>query len=412
MAATRYDLQELLYNSEASFLANASSPASNTYASRLPILSASCTIDQSKTDDETVQSRKNVRRPGFLGLRTGTLEFTTYWPGLDTDPAAGTPTANWATTLLADGLGGGLLTDDGGTIASATDGDTFVTTGVTAITAGTVIRVGVKADGRADGQPGVVSTWSAGNTQLLTALPGTPSAADAVRACANVYPTEANPTTTYRFLFGLTDSGAQFHCMGCQLEQVTFDIDIAGARPIRVTWRYRIAYWDRTAVTIPTAVAMPECSTAPIAGGSLFVNTFGTATRNLEECGALSLELDMGLIAQQGPRASQENYGNITGWVSRGCRPTLTWSIPYTTQAATDFDLDGSSAVFKHALFVSNAQAGRCQGFYLPRMFSVGSKPTYTNLNGLTYVTKVFAGTESTTTTSELTRSAVRFFMG
>ena len=51
-------------------------------------------------------------------------------------------------------------------------------------------------------------------------------------------------------------------------------------------------------------------------------------------------------------------------------------------------------------------------GFYMPRMYPIGAKPTYTNLNGLTYVSKTMRGTESTTTTSELTRSAIRFWMG
>ncbi len=412
MTAKLFRLEELLYNTESSFLENAQSVASNTYSGRIPFLSATCTLDQAREADMTVQSRKNVTRPGFLGLRTGTLEFSTYVPGLMTDPGVAAPTSNWCTDLMGNGLGGSLLSDDGGTISSATDGDTFVTTGVTAITAGSVIRVGVKADGRCDGQPGVVSTWSGGNTQLLTTLPGTPNAADAVRVCANMYPTETNPATTLRFLFGLTDTGAQFHCMGAQLESFSDEIDISGARPIKRTWRYRIAYWDRSAVTIPSAVTLPNTDTAPIAGGSLYVQTFATATRAIEECGTLTLSLAMGLIPQQGPRASQEPYGNITGWVSTGCVPTLTWTIPYSTQPATDFDTDGSSTTFKHILFVSNATAARCQGFYLPRAFPVGAKPTYTDRNGLTYVSKTYQGTESTTTTSELTLSAIRFFLG
>lgn len=413
MTATLFRLQEVLYNTEASFLENAQSPASNTYANRIPIISATCSLEQSREDDQTVQSRKNVTRPGFVGLRTGTIELVTLVPGLTTDPAASTITANWCTDLMGYGLGGSTVGDDGGTITSATDGDTFVTTGVTLITPGTVIRVGAKNDTRADGQAGVVSTWSAGSTQLLTALPATPASPDAVRVCANLYPTDTNPTQTIRMLFALTDTGAQFHCMGCQLESFTDEYDVASGRPARRTWKYRIAYWDRTAVTTPSSVAMPNADTAPIAGGSLFVNTFGTATRAIEECGSISLSLNMGLIPQLGPRASQEPYGNITGWVSTGCIPTLTWTIPYSTQPATDFDLDGSNnTVFKHALFVTNGTAGRLQGFYLPRMFPVGAKPTYTSVNGLTYVTKTMRGTESTTTTSELTRSCIRFFMG
>src|SRR6266545_6189403 len=263
MTAKLFRLEELLYNTESSFLENAQSVASNTYSGRIPFLSATCTLDQAREADMTVQSRKNVTRPGFLGLRTGTLEFSTYVPGLMTDPGVAAPTSNWCTDLMGNGLGGSLLSDDGGTISSATDGDTFVTTGVTAITAGSVIRVGVKADGRCDGQPGVVSTWSGGNTQLLTTLPGTPNAADAVRVCANMYPTETNPATTLRFLFGLTDTGAQFHCMGAQLESFSDEIDISGARPIKRTRRYRIAYWDRSAVTIPSAVTLPNTDTAP-----------------------------------------------------------------------------------------------------------------------------------------------------
>lgn len=412
MTATLIRLNELLYNTEASFLANAQTPASNTYANRVPIISAQCTFNQMRTNDQTVQSRKNESRPGFLDLRTCALEFTTWVPGLITDPAAGTPTTNFFTDLLGNGLGGTHSVDDGGTISSATDGDTFVTTSVTLMTPGGIMRVGVKNDGRCDGQPGVISTWAAGSTQLLTALPGTPQAADAVRPTIVLYPTETNPATTMRFLCGMTDSGAQWHAMGCQLESVAIEIDIATGRPMRANWKYSGAYWARSAVSVPSAVAMPNTDTAPIAGGSFFINTFATATRAIEEVGNLTLTLDMGLIAQRGTTASQAPYTNITGWVSSGCRPTLTVDIPWTSGAETDFNTDGSSTTHKHVLFASNGTAGRCQGFYLPRLYQDGDAPTYVDRGALTYVRKTLRGRESTDTTSELTRSAFRFFIG
>src|SRR5574343_338885 len=93
MTAKINRLQELLYNTESSFLANAQSPASNTYS-------------RPRTPDMTVQSRKNESRPGFLDLRSGTLEFTVYVPGLMTDPGVGTATTNWFTDLLSNGWGG------------------------------------------------------------------------------------------------------------------------------------------------------------------------------------------------------------------------------------------------------------------------------------------------------------------
>lgn len=412
MVAKLVRLQELLYNSEASFLENAQAPASNTYDSRVPIISAQCTFTQGRENDQTTHSRKNETRPGFLGLRSGVLEFVTYVPGLMTDPGTSTPTANWFSTLLGSGLGGSHALDDGGTISSATDGDTFITTGVTLMTPGGIMRVGVKNDGRSDGQAGVISTWSAGSTQLLTALPATPNAADAVRPTIVLYPTEANPTTTYRFLCGMTDTGAQWHAMGCQLESISIEYDIAGALPPRASWKYAVAYWDTYALTIPSSVAMPNTDTAPIAGGRFYINTFGTATSAVEEIGSLTLTLDMGLIPQRGPRASQESYGNVTGWVSNGCRPSLSVDIPWTASAATDFDTDGSSTTHKHVLFATNGTAARCSGFYLPRLYPTGEKPTYLDRGGLNYTRKTYAGRESTDTTSELTRSCVRFFIG
>jgi hypothetical protein len=415
MTAKISRLQELLYNTEASFLENAQSPASNTYAGRIPILGmAQMSLSQPRTSDQTSQSRKNASRPGFLDLRSGMLEFSTWVPGLMTDPAAGTATTNWFTDLLSNGLGGINSGDDGGTITSSTDGDTFVTTSVTLMTPGGIMRVGVKNDGRADGQPGVIGTWSAGSTQLLNALPGTPTSAtpDAVRPTLVMYPTETNPDTTMRFLCGLTDTGAQWHAMGCQLDSVSFEFDIAGGKPPRATWKYQVAYWDRSAVTIPSAVALPNTDTAPIAGGSFFINTFGTTTRATEEVGNLTLSLRMGLIAQRGTAASQAPYTNITGWVSNGCIPELTIDIPWTTAAETSFDTDGSSTTYKHALFATNGTAARSCGFYLSRMFEIGDRPTSVDRGGLNYVRKVYQGTESTTTTSELTRSAFRFFCG
>jgi hypothetical protein len=280
------------------------------------------------------------------------------------------------------------------------------------MTPGGIMRVGVKNDGRCDGQPGVIDTWAAGSTQLLTALPATPQAADAVRPTIVLYPTETNPATTMRFLCGQTDTGAQWHAMGCQLESVTLDIDIASGRPIKVKWRFQMAYWARSTVSIPSAVAMPNTDTAPIAGGSFFINTVGTATRAVEEVASLSLTLDMGLIAQRGTAASQAPYTNITGWVSNGCRPLLVVEIPWTTAAETDWDTDGSSTTHKHVLFASNGTAGRCQGFYLPRLYQDAERPTYTDRNGLTYVKKTLRGREGTITTSELTRSCFRWFMG
>jgi len=414
MSADVYRLQELIYNDEGSFLENANAMGSNTYASsnRIPFLGeAVASLVQERIDDGTTQERKNASRAGYPGLRSGTLEFSCYIPGVD--GGAGVPTATWFHTLLGDGLGGKLSADDGGTITSATDGDTFVTTAVTAITPGSIIFVGVKADGRADGQPGAVSTWSAGSTQLLTALPGTPASPDVVRTGLHQYPTETNPATTKRFLWMCKTSGAVFQMLGCQLEQVTFEIPIADGGPIKATLRYQCAVWDQVAASspasLPSGFTMPACDTAVIAGGSLFKNTVGTATRAIVQCSSLTLSLAMGLIAERGPTASQHPYTNVCGWVSNGCVPTLTYTQPFLSTEKADFDADGSSTTHKHFLFNANATGGRRFAFYIRKAYPVGNRPTVTNMNGLVHQTVSYRGTDSDVTTSELTRSAITF---
>ena len=413
MAADVFRLRELIYNDEASFLENANSFGSNTYAStnRIPFIEASVSLSQERMSDQTVQERKNASRAGYLGLRSGTLEFTTYVPGVD--GGAGAPTATWFHTLLGDGLGGKLSADDGGTVSSSTDADTFVVTGVTAITAGSIIFVGTKGDTNGDGQPGAVSTHSGGNVQLLTALPDTPGNTDIVRTALHQYPTNTNPTVTKRFLMMHATSGASYQMLGCQLDSISFDIPVGDGGPIKATLRYQCALWDQAAASSPSALpsgfTMPACDTAVIAGGSLFKNTVGTATRATVQASSVNLSLAMGLIAERGPSAAQHPYTNICGWVSTGCIPTLTYTQPWSSTEKADFDLDGSSTVHKHFLFNATSTVGRRFAFYIRKAYPVGSRPTVTDMNGLLHQTVTYQGTDSDVTTSELTRSAITF---
>lgn len=411
-----FKLQELHVSSEGSFLENAGSPGSNTYTQRLPFESATVTLSQVRADDLTVQDRKNESRPGYLGLREGAIEFSGYVPGIMSDPGAAAPTANWFYTLLSDGLGGGLASDDGGTISSATDADTFVTTGVSTITAGSMVFFGAKGDGRADGQVGVIGTWSAGSTQLLNALPGTPAAADVVKTGLNFYPTDAAPTVTKRFLVLNKTSGATFQLMGCQLDTVSFDFPIENGGPIKYTLRYQAAYWDQVAASspasLPSAATMPACDTAVIAGGSFVVQDFATTSRVTLPIRSLTLSLAMGLIAKRGPVVAQPAYTNIYGWETQGCKPSVTYIQAWSSSEKAAHDVDGSSSTHKQVIFQSNATPGRRFAFCMPRAYRSGDTPQRTEVAGLLGQTVTLMGRESSTTTSELTRSCIRFVLG
>ncbi len=411
-----FRLQELHVSSEVSFLENATAAGTNTYTQRLPFESATVTMSQVRSDDQTVQDRKNESRPGYLGLREASLEFSGYVPGIMSDPGTGAPTANWFYTLLSDGLGGGLAADDGGTVTSATDGDTFVTTGVTALTPGSIIFVGSKGDARGDAQAGVVSTWAAGNTQLLNALPATPASPDAVRTGLNIYPTDAAPTVSKRFLLLNKTSGAVFQLMGCQLDSVSFEFPIENGGPIKYTLRYQAAYWEQTAASspasLPSAATLPACDTAVIAGGSFVIQDFATTSRVSLPIRGLTLSLSMGLLAKRGPVVGQPLYTNIYGWETSGCKPTVSYVQAWSSSEKVAHDSDGSTSTHKQILFQSNATPGRRFAFYMPRAYRSGDTPQRTEVAGLLGQTVTLTGRESSTITSELTRSCIRFCLG
>lgn len=413
MATEAFKIQELQYATEASFLEYATVPASLTYSTRIPVISIdSGRPEQDRQGDQALQSRQNESAPGYLLPRAGgAFEFTVPWSGHVTTTVAGL-TEHWLQDLLSDGLGGGITAGVGGTIASATDADTFVTAGCT-LTAGQIIRVGARGDARGDGQAGVVDTWAAQATQLLTALPAAPASPDVVYATQLAYPAEALAAgTSKRFFHGFGKATQQYHYLGCHLDGITFNIPIGGLPTLKL--RYRYAYWVRATVAVPTAVAMGSCKAVPIAGGSVMVQTVGTTTRALVNPAEIQLTLDLGLAAQEGPASGQPDYGHINGWQRTHCVPTLSMLIPHPGATTYDalYDADGSSTTHQHILATLSCQDGAALGFYMPRAYLVGPRPTHEEHNGLIYTRLTWRGREGTTITNDLTRSAIRLFGG
>lgn len=400
-----FALREVCYATEGSFAENATAPGSNTWSTRFPVLSIdSGPPAHDRQSDSSIQNRQNETRPGFLGARSATFDFTCYWGGHN-GTTGGALTETWLQDLLSDGLGGGNVAQVGAAVSSGTSATQFASAG-TAVS-GAVVRVGAKADGRADGQAGVVN--NATTITLHTALPGTPNGSDTMYATQMAFSQET-VSTSKRFLCAFTDTGAQYHYMGCQLARLKFNLPIGGLPTVGLG--YDVAYWDRTAVTTPSALALEDNRAAPIAGGSVFIQTVGTTTRAIESPAEITLELDIGITAQHGPAAGQANYQSINALTRTRCVPKVSLLVPWSTTYDSLYNTDGAATTHKHILVCCNATDGRSVGFYLPRAYVVGPRPTYEDYNGLTYQRLTFQGREGTDTATELTRSAVRFFMG
>jgi len=415
--AAPYRLLELQYSSEASFCENAESPASNTWSKRIPIKSYTLTTTQERIRDGGLLSRMNDESLSHLGPREAECEFTTYWPGHLTAPT-GALTETWAQDLLSEGLGGGSIAQNGTTVSVGSTTTAWTVASGTTWDTGSIGRVGVKGDGRGDGQAFILSSTASNSFTSLVALAGAPASPDVVYGAQVAYHDEnvaLTGMTTFRFLVGYSSSpttGAQYHLMGGQLAGVSFSIPTGGMPEI--TWRWRFAYWARSAVTIPSSsLSLLNDFHAPVLAGSMFIQDVGTATRATITPAEMTLTLNLGLEPVVGP-GGVGSYQYIVGWQRTLCKPTLRVSIPWTTAYETWFDTSNASFVFKHILFTANPSTdGRSVGFYMPRVFPVGNRPSApVEVNGQLYVPVTFEGREGPTTTTHLTRSAIRFFMG
>jgi hypothetical protein len=179
---------------------------------------------------------------------------------------------------------------------------------------------------------------------------------------------------------------------------------------VGIAFSYRFANWARSAVTIPSALTMKDHYSGPIVGNQTYLQTTGTTTNATVAVAEMELTLDLGLEPIYGGTLAGE-YQQIGGWARSGCKPTCTMRIPWASAYETLFNTSNASYTHRHILWSSNTLDGRRVGFYMPRAFLVGNSPSQpTAVNNQNYVALTWVGTESTVTTSELTKSPVRLF--
>lgn len=406
-----YAVQELQVVSEA---ATAEASVSLSGAQRIPIVgTARFSPASDRASDGSAQNRLAERRPGYLMPRSGgTLEFDVLFCGANVNTESGALSAtHWLYVLLKDGLGGGNASSVGGALNGSPSTTSLPYASGTPVLGG-IVRVGQLGDGRSEGHPVVVGAVGTPIT-ALNALPTAPAADDKFRASYVTYPSETAGATK-RFMLGFTATAAQWFAHGCQLESLSLNGQL-GTVPI-LTLRYKVAYWQRSTVTIPSAVTLEDCKSAAMAAGSFVLQTVGTTTRSTEAVAQFSLTIDMPLAEIPSPNGVQA-LQTVTDYARVGFRVQLAMTIPWVTAGKeTDYDSDGSDTTHKYALVCfsrgggTTASEGRHCGFFLPRIYPVGQRPGFTEWNGLLYQTVVYDTREGTDTTSELTRSALRFY--
>lgn len=413
-----FRLRSLEYASETSFALNAENPSANTWDQKIPAENIVLTLGHERMPDLASQDRANNRGLSHLGVRTGTLEFDTNICGHFTDPSSGSLTERWPVTLLGYALGGKRTAGAGSTIIGSATSTTSVLYLASAAgwVAGDMLAHGSKGDARGDGQVLVASgiTGGSGKIDLLTEAVGSSgSTTDTISRMALIYHDETAALTTTRWSGMSSDTGAQFHMMGCQLADLRWTIPLDGSSGLpKWHWTYNVAYWARQATTFPSALTLQDDFAAPCAGGSFFLANVGTKTRTTKTPATIQLELEMGLVPTVGPGGAG-TYQVITAWSRPTVSPALTIQIPWETARETAFDIANQSYTYEHGLLTANPTGGRRWAFYMPRMFYEGNRPNQVeNVNDLNYLTARWRGTEGTDTATALTRSAIRFGFG
>ena len=382
---------EVSVEDESSFAENASDPSSNTYTTRLPVLSVEPSLTQERGEsDGSLQTFLHRMRPGYLGPREGEIVLRVPWTGHITT-AAGALTSNWLHALLGDGLGGSDATQVGDTAETGSTASNLVITGGT-LSNGGVVRVGAIGDGRAEGHAAVIDTYSTPNAALLTDLPAAPNNGDVVYAALMSWLNETLGTSK-RFLIGYPETGAQWHAMGCQLKGLGFTLAQGGLPELELT--YQVAYWDRAAETIPSGDALESFATAALTGNSLFYQDQGTSTRVLKSVTEINVSMAYELAIKRTTGGSAQ-YQTITGYERGPVKTTVDFLVQdWESDHETLFDTDGPDTTLKHLLFEGQRADGRSIGFYCPELYPVAERPQYDDANGITGVRATLMSTQA-----------------
>lgn len=372
-------------------------------------------LNQERIRDDGYRERVNAESMSHLGIRTAEITLSGIIPGHLTT-TAGVLTQTWFHQLLAHGLGGSDTTAVGTTLSAASSATSFTLTSTTGWSAGKIGRVGNKAEARGNGQAFVVNSVGPPTTSLV-ALPATPNAADIVYAMQQAYHDETTMASlnTKRFMVGWatqSTAGAQFQLNGCQMAGATLTFPFDNTLP-RYQLRYVGGYWSRDPQTIPsTALTLEDDYAAPCVGGSLHISDVGTSTRTPVTASELEINIDLGLAPIVGPHGVG-TYQLISGWQRTGAKPSVRVRMPYTTAYETWFDTANQTIASKNLLFLSNGIDGRCIGAFCPSLIPVGNRPSVpVESNEQAYVDVFFSARDGATTTSELTRSALRLAFG
>lgn len=337
--------------------------------------------------------------------------FQMYIVGHGSTTSGATTATDFENTMAWILGGGNVSAASGTTVAGVSTTTSIATTASGTFDIGSLFRVGVKGDGRADGQWGVVDSHTLTTLVSETAFAAAPTTGtpDVVFSAFTAYTQETTcAVTSKRFFIKTADTQWCLH--GCFLKSYTISGYNPGELPmIEVT--VGVSWAEPISATFPDPTAMNwTTAPVPVGAGGIFLNTYGTTTRNIVNCRNLAINVTAGVVPLMG-HATVNAYQTITG-ASR---------TPDQISVSVTLDAEGASATPTwwtnwltnarwHMLAGLSTGAGSAVACYFPNLAITGDRPTQVDSDGLNRVVVNFtAGTDTAESTDELSLSAMRW---
>lgn len=409
-----YVLQALQYEPEAAWGEDVATFATH----RFPLVGTVDTVSlkHDKIDPQKINQYLQDGQPHILGPMGGTLTTTIYATGHGSS-TSGAVTVDALETILSyvfSGAGasgaGGTVTVASGTTATGGTATVPLTASASGFPAGGMCRIGAQNDARGKGQAYAISSHAANALTLLTGMAAPPNNGDVVYGGSLLYlpesPVNCN-VTSIRCLVLAANLRYELH--GVYPMSIALTGFNPGERPTwKITWG--ISWWRHSTAAFPSSVTANQYNPAPSAGGTLFVNDVGTATRVERVAKQLELAIKLGVVAIEAS-GGVNSYQKCVGARRTPTDYRIRWIEDADANTATPV-LDGffTGTTSKHVLWTHSSVNGASVSFYAPNCRVVGARPVQRNYQNVNSLQIELEANASATTTSELTTSAVRFF--
>lgn len=361
-------------------------------------------LTQDGLPDETMQTRMHAQDAHIAGLRKGTIKVTAYAGAAYTNLAVA-PEINIARAAM----GGLTSAATGRTTAIAAGTSTTVNALVASATgyasAGMAALIGVKGDGRGNGEVKPINSVTSNSLGLAIACAAAPTEGDAISISDTCYLDE-DATQQYIDTYAIGHATADHR----QTIGGAATIQITGMGPgelpkmeitIAVTdHQYITTTGDKSSLTHGT---VPKGSDPPYDKGIglVHVGDHNSSTRTLRKCGALTVTMGASYEEVPGPHG----VNGIAGYQHMPGVPVAEATLLMDEDDGLIADFTSQTA--KAVLFQLGHTAGACCAIELPKAY-LDALPVPADLGNLKGLKITLHGTEDYVASNDLRSSAVR----